>query len=128
MFRIQVIRRLFRDINERGIIHGALDIDEDRRDRVARVKVFLLIKIVKFLIGNVRFSSFPNRRHRVKGLDLLDLLVFVGRFAIVVKLRDRLFHFHPDRVADVIGIFLDEAPDIILFQKLVVIFFLRVLP
>ena len=108
VLRVEIIRRSGRDIEQRLVRHRALDAYMDRRNRVFKVEELFLVEVVVLLGRDVLLCPLPERHHRVErlvfGVRLILGLVRVFGFL----LHPRLFHLELDRVADVVGVFLDQ--------------------
>ena len=122
---VEVIGGSAGDIQQSLEGHGTLGAEVDGTQGLGIVKEFLPVEALVLLLGHVLLVPLPQRHHGVQGLHLLIGLVL--RLVLgAVLLQAGLAHLHADGVADIVGILLHQAADLILLQELGVLLLLRV--
>ena len=112
ILRIEVIRGLRRDIEQRLIRHRTLDVRVDDRNRIFKIIELLFVEAVVFLVRDLRLFLLPDRHHRVQRPVLLHGLIF-RMLAVRRALLDlRGVHHHLDRIPDIVGVFAHERLDV----------------
>lgn len=126
VFGVEVIRCFRGDEQQRLVCDRALDVRVNDGQRIFKVKEFLFIEIVVFLVGDVLFIPVPDRDHGVERLDLGIGLIF-GLVAVFrALLHAALFNRHADGVADIIGIFAHERLQLPCLQETGILLVVRV--
>ena len=105
---VEVIRCLRRDVQKRLVRHSALDAGMDDGDGVFVVIELFLIEVVVLLFRDVLLVLLPDGHHGVERLNFPVALVFRLVGILCLFLHTALFHFHLDRVADVVGVLLHQ--------------------
>jgi len=123
---VEIIRCFRGDEQQRLVCDRALDVRVNDGQRIFKVKEFLFIEIVVFLVGDVLFIPVPDRDHGVERLDLGIGLIF-GLVAVFrALLHAALFNRHADGVADIIGIFAHERLQLPCLQETGILLVVRV--
>ena len=116
---VVVIRRAGRDEQQCVIGRCALGAAVDHPHRVLIIKEFVLIEIVVILIGDLGFALLPNRHHAVK--RLVHRILFILGLVLRAALLDAgCRHIHPNRVADIVGVFFHDARNPMRLEELVI--------
>ena len=125
---VVVIRRLLRN-EQQCVVRCAqslgLGVDDMSRRHV--VEELLGVELIVLLVLDVLLGLLPERNHGVERLILVDRLVFrliVLRCVLRLRLHDRMRKRHADRIADVVGVLLDQTAQLVALQELVVVLLL----
>ena len=112
---VEIERGPGRDVEQRVGLERALHPHRDRPQRIGPVVRDVAVEVLVLGLGDLGLGPVPDRLHRVEGgvLDLADRdlrLVLTVRVSVVAIVRaDRPLHL--DRVADEVGVALDDAGD-----------------
>ena len=109
---IEIVWRAFGDEQQGLVGQAALHAGIHRGDGVLEVHELLLVEFVVLLLAHVLFGPLPQGHHGVEGLVLddgfpLGLLAVLGPLLPLLRL-----HLHADRIADIVGILLDQGLDL----------------
>ena len=88
----------------------------DNTSRLLKIVEILHIEVIILLFGDLVFVLFPQRYHTVKSFYLAYTLLFATRFY-------EFLHFHFDRIADIVGIFLNKSFYMVFVKEFRIIFF-----
>ena len=110
---IEVVGSLAGDVQQGLVADGTLGAGVDGPQGICKVIELVLIEGIVLRLGDILFGPLPDGHHGVQGLHIGIGFIFVG-----IRLLPGFGHFHFDGVADVVGIFADQVPDLILLQEI----------